>query len=105
MAAYLVTGGAGFIGSHVVHELVRRGEVVRVLDNLSTGRIANISDVSEQITLYEMDICNLGSISLLFQGAHYVIHLAALPSVARSIAGPLTANAVNIRNRFCLQRS
>jgi nucleoside-diphosphate-sugar epimerase len=53
MATYLVTGGAGFIGSHLVHELVRRGEVVCVLDNLSTGRMANIADVSEQITLYE----------------------------------------------------
>ena len=79
MALYLVTGGAGFIGSHVVHELVRRGEVVRVLDNLSTGRIANLADVSEQITLYEMDICDLGRISQHFADAHYVIHLAALP--------------------------
>jgi UDP-glucose 4-epimerase len=70
--------------------------VVRVLDNLSTGRIANIADVSEQIALCEMDICNLGSISPLFHGADYVIHLAALPSVARSVADPLTANAVNI---------
>ena len=96
MALYLVTGGAGFIGSHVVHELVRRGEVVRVLDNLSTGRIANLADVSEQITLYEMDICDLGRISQHFADAHYVIHLAALPSVARSIADPLSANAVNI---------
>ena len=96
MATYLVTGGAGFIGSHVVHELVRRGEVVRVLDNLSTGRIANIADVCRRITLYETDICDLGAISPLFAGVHYVIHLAALPSVARSIADPLTANAVNI---------
>jgi len=96
MALYLVTGGAGFIGSHVVHELVRRGEVVRVLDNLSTGRIVNIADVSDRITLYELDICDLGRISRLFADAHYVIHLAALPSVARSVADPLTANAVNI---------
>lgn len=96
MATYLVTGGAGFIGSHVVGELVRRGEVVRVLDNLSTGRITNIAGVSEQITLYEMDICNLGKISRLFERADYVIHLAALPSVARSVADPLTTNAVNI---------
>jgi UDP-glucose 4-epimerase len=96
MATYLVTGGAGFIGSHVVHELVRRGEVVRVLDNFSTGRMANLAGVSDQITLYEMDICDLGRISPLFVHADYVIHLAALPSVARSIADPLTANAVNI---------
>jgi UDP-glucose 4-epimerase len=96
MATYLVTGGAGFIGSHVVHELVRRGEVVRVLDNLSTGRIVNIADVSDRITLYETDICDLAKISRLFADTHYVIHLAALPSVARSIADPIATNAVNI---------
>jgi UDP-glucose 4-epimerase len=96
MALYLVTGGAGFIGSHVVHELVRRGEVVRVLDNLSTGRIANLAEVSNCITFYETDICDLGIISPHFADTHYVIHLAALPSVARSVADPLTSNAVNI---------
>lgn len=96
MATYLVTGGAGFIGSHIVHELVRRGETVRVLDNLSTGRIANLAQVSDRISFYEADICDLGKIRQLFADAHYVIHLAALPSVARSVADPLTANAVNI---------
>jgi UDP-glucose 4-epimerase len=96
MATYLVTGGAGFIGSHVVHELVRRGEVVRVLDNLTTGSMANLARISDQITFFEMDICELGRISPLFADAHYVIHLAALPSVARSIADPLTSNGVNI---------
>jgi len=96
MALYLVTGGAGFIGSHIVHELVRRGEVVRVLDNLSTGKIANLADISEEITFCEADICDLGIISPRFAGADYVIHLAALPSVARSVSDPLTSNAVNI---------
>jgi nucleoside-diphosphate-sugar epimerase len=52
MAVYLVTGGAGFIGPHVVYELVRRGEVVRVSDNLSTGRIGNLASISDQITFY-----------------------------------------------------
>ena len=96
MATYLVTGGAGFIGSHVVHELVRRGEVVRVLDNLATGRLANLDDVSARIDFCEVDICNLGMISPHFADTHYVIHLAALPSVVRSIEDPLTANAVNL---------
>jgi UDP-glucose 4-epimerase len=96
MATYLVTGGAGFIGSHVVHELVRRGEVVRVLDNLSTGRMVNLAHISEQIVFCEIDIRDLGGISRLFQHADYVIHLAAVPSVVRSIADPLMANAVNI---------
>ena len=96
MALYLVTGGAGFIGSHIVHELVGRGEAVRVLDNLSTGRIANLASVSDKITFHEMDICDLGGISPLFERADYVVHLAALSSVARSIADPLTTNAVNL---------
>jgi len=96
MATYLVTGGAGFIGSHVVHELFRRGEVVRVLDNLATGRLANLDDVSARIDFCEVDICNLGMISPHFADTHYVIHLAALPSVVRSIEDPLTANAVNL---------
>jgi len=96
MATYLVTGGAGFIGSHVVHELVRRGEATRVLDNLATGRLANLASVSDKITFREMDICDLGGISRLFERADYVVHLAALPSAVRSIEDPLSANAVNL---------
>jgi hypothetical protein len=56
---YLVTGGAGFIRTHVVHELVQRGDTVRVLDNISPGRIVNLASVSDRITLYEADICDL----------------------------------------------
>jgi len=96
MARYLVTGGAGFIGSHVVHELVRRGETVQVLDNLATGRIVNLAQVSDRIEFHEADIRDPGGISRCFADTHYVIHLAALPSVARSVADPLTANDVNI---------
>jgi UDP-glucose 4-epimerase len=96
MATYLVTGGAGFIGSHIVHELVRRGEVVHVLDNLSTGRMVNLAHISDQIVFCEIDIRDLGGISRLFERVDYVLHLAAVPSVARSIADPLMANAVNI---------
>ena len=96
MATYLVTGGAGFIGSHVVHELVRRGEAVRVLDNLATGKIANLAAGSGRIDFHEADIRDPGAISPHFAGADYVIHLAALPSVARSVDDPLTANEVNL---------
>lgn len=96
MGLYAVTGGAGFIGSHIVHELVRRGEAVRVIDNLATGRIANIAGISSHITFHEVDICNLGIITPLVAGAQYVIHLAAIPSVVRSIEDPLTANEVNL---------
>jgi UDP-glucose 4-epimerase len=96
MATYLVTGGAGFIGSHLVHELVARGQHVRVLDNFTTGRRENLSAVSDRITLYEADISELEEIRPLFPGADYVIHLAALPSVARSVADPVGTNAVNL---------
>ncbi len=96
MALYLVTGGSGFIGSHIVDELLRRGERVNVLDNLSTGRKENIAHVKEQIELWETDIRELEQIRPAFAGVDYVIHLAALPSVPRSVKDPLTSNAVNI---------
>ncbi len=96
MALYLITGGSGFIGSHMVDELLRRGEKVRVLDNLSTGRKENLAHVSSQIEFFELDIRDLDAIRPAFEGADYVIHLAALPSVPRSVADPVTANAINI---------
>jgi len=96
MATYLVTGGAGFIGSNVVDELVRRGETVRVLDNLSTGHIENLASVRQKIQWHEDDIRNLDRIRPDFKGVDYVVHLAAIPSVPRSVADPLTSNSVNI---------
>lgn len=96
MRSYLVTGGAGFIGSNIVGELVRRGETVRVLDNLSTGHIENLASVRQKVAWHEADIRDLGSIRVDFEGVDYVIHLAAIPSVPRSVADPLTANSVNI---------
>jgi len=96
MALYLVTGGAGFIGSHIVEALVRRGETVRVLDNFATGRRENLVTVRERVDLHEADIRNLDTIRPLFGGVNYVIHEAALPSVPRSIKDPVTTNAVNI---------
>ena len=96
MATFLVTGGAGFIGSHIVEELVRRGESVRVLDNLSTGREENLVSVQGRIAWYKSDIRDLEHIRPRFEGTDYVIHLAALSSVPSSIADPHTANAINI---------
>ena len=96
MATYLVTGGAGFVGSHIVHELVARGEAVRVLDDLSTGRLENLAPVRSRIEWIEADIRNPAEIGKHLRGVDYVIHEAALPSVARSIADPVSANAVNI---------
>lgn len=96
MSSYLVTGGAGFIGSNIAEELLRAGQTVRVLDNLSTGRAENLAAVLDRITFYELDICNLEQIRPCFAGIDYVLHLAALPSVPRSVADPLSANRVNI---------
>lgn len=96
MARYLVTGGAGFIGSNIVDELLKRGEEVRVLDNLSTGRAENLASVRDRISFAETNFCDLEKIRPLFEGVDYVLHLGALPSVPRSISDPVTSNAVNI---------
>jgi nucleoside-diphosphate-sugar epimerase len=96
LALYLVTGGAGFIGSHIVEELVRRGESVRVLDNLSTGHEKNLSSVRGQIDFRTADIRDLESIRPHFDGVDYVIHLAALASVAHSMKDPVETTLVNL---------
>ncbi|MGA2986132.1 MAG: SDR family oxidoreductase [Terriglobia bacterium] len=96
MALYLITGGAGFIGSHIVEELVQRGESVRVLDNLSTGHEENLATVRGEIDFRQADIRDLASIRPLFAGADYVIHLAALASVVRSMEDPVETTLVNL---------
>lgn len=96
MARYLVTGGSGFIGSSMVEELLRRGEQVAVLDNLSTGREINLAAVRDRIVFHKFDVRDLNQIRPAFEKIDYVIHLAALPSVPRSVADPITSNAVNL---------
>jgi UDP-glucose 4-epimerase len=93
---YLVTGGAGFIGSHIVEELLKRGKSVRVLDNFATGRRENLREFANDIELVEGDIRSLSTVYRAADGIDYVIHQAALPSVPRSIADPVTTNEVNI---------
>lgn len=93
--AFLVTGGAGFIGSHVVDRLVERGDRVRVLDNLSTGDIANLEPAMPHIDFIEGDLRNAGDVARACSGIDVVIHLAALGSVPRSIADPITTHDVN----------
>ena len=92
----LVTGGAGFIGSHIVRELRARGEHVRVLDNFSTGKRANLFEVARDVELIEGDIRDSDSCIKACKGIDNVYHLAALGSVPRSIADPLTTDDVNI---------
>lgn len=93
---YIVTGGAGFIGSNLVRRLVQEGHEVTVIDNLCTGRITNLSDLLSRIRFVEGDIRDLELLKAEFQGADVVFHQAALPSVQRSIADPLSSNAVNV---------
>ena len=97
MKTYLVTGGAGFIGSHLVEELVRRGERVRVLDNFLTGKRENIEPFLSAIELIEGDIRDYETCLRAVDGADYVLHQAALPSVPRSVEDPQTTDAINIQ--------
>ena len=96
MAAYLVTGGAGFIGSHLAETLVRRGEAVRVLDNLSTGKKENMAAFAGRVEFIEADIRDLDACRRSVRGVDHVLHQAALASVPGSIADPLSTNAVNV---------
>ncbi len=95
MAFYLVTGGAGFIGSHLAEELVRRGERVRVADNFVTGKRENLAHVPG-VELFEGDLADMSAARRAVQGVDYVLHQAAIPSVPRSVDDPVTSNRANI---------
>jgi nucleoside-diphosphate-sugar epimerase len=96
MNKYLVTGGAGFIGSHIAGELVRKGHAVRVIDNFSTGKRENISSFLDEIELVEADIREFKACRKVVEGMDFVLHQAALTSVPFSIEDPLLTNEVNI---------
>lgn len=93
---YLVTGGAGFIGSNTVDELVRRGHDVVVLDDLSTGKIANLVQVKSKIKFMQESIVNLDALREACRGVDCVIHLAAQTSVPRSVKDPIETNLINV---------
>jgi len=95
MAHYLVTGGAGFIGSHLTEELVRRGHRVRVADNLSTGKRSNLDHV-QGVEFLEGDLADLDFAHRAVAGCEYVLHQAAIPSVPRSVKDPITSNRANV---------
>jgi len=102
MSVYLVTGGAGFIGSNIVEELVRRGERVRVLDNFSTGKRENVAPFLGDIELIEGDLRHLDTVRQAVEGVDYVLHQGAIPSVPRSIDNPLDTNEANVRGTLNL---
>lgn len=93
---FLVTGGAGFIGSNLVEALLERGHRVRVLDNFSTGKRENLSPFQNQIDLIEGDIRSYHLVQQAVEGVEVILHEAALPSVPRSINDPITTNEVNV---------
>jgi len=96
MSVILVTGGAGFIGSHIVERLLALGHEVRVLDNFSTGRRENLSSFEDDIDVREEDIRDVSGVERAVKGVEVVFHEAALASVPRSVADPVSSNEVNV---------
>lgn len=99
---YLVTGGAGFIGSNIARKLLEKGESVRIIDNFSTGRRSNLIDLNDHVELIDGDIRDYWTVVRAVKGIDYILHQAALPSVPRSIENPLTSNEVNVNGTLNL---
>ncbi len=93
---WVITGGAGFIGSHLARELVHIGQRVRVLDNFSYGSRAHLADIADQIDLVEGDTRDWHAVQQALEGADFVLHHAALVSVAESVENPLATEEVNV---------
>jgi UDP-glucose 4-epimerase len=104
MAHYLVTGGAGFIGSNLAHALVERGEKVRILDNFATGRQENIAELVEthKVELLTGSIVDAAVCARATEGVDYVLHQAAIPSVPRSVEDPIGTTEANINGTVVL---
>jgi nucleoside-diphosphate-sugar epimerase len=98
MASFLVTGGAGFIGSHLVEELLRRGHVVRIADDLSTGKTANLPPSGAEFL--QGDLADMATATAAVAGMDYVLHQAAIPSVPRSIEDPVRSHRANVDATF-----
>lgn len=93
---YVVTGGAGFIGSHIAERLLADGHRVHIVDNFSTGKRLNLAHLTGDLHVFDVDITDRAALDPAFDGADYVFHEAALPSVPRSIDNPLETNQVNV---------
>ncbi len=92
---YVVTGGAGFIGSHLAEHLLKMGHRVRIVDNFSTGKRANVALLTGDLEVHEVSVTDRAALTPVFAGADYVFHEAALASVPRSVADPLSTHEAN----------
>lgn len=92
---YIVTGGAGFIGSHIAEQLLRDGQRVRIIDNFATGKHINLAHLNGDLRVHEVSITDRDALAPIFAGADYVFHQAALASVPRSVADPLSTHEAN----------
>ena len=105
MTRYLVTGGAGFIGSHIAEALVKRGDSVRILDNFSTGFRDNFEDFSDTIEVFDADVTDAKTVAEAVDGVDCVFHQAALASVPRSVEHPLATNAACVTGTLTVSDS
>ncbi|OHB82899.1 MAG: Vi polysaccharide biosynthesis protein VipB/TviC [Planctomycetes bacterium RBG_16_64_12] len=102
MRTFLVTGGAGFIGSHIAEALVERGDKVRVLDNLSTGYLSNLEGIRDRVEFVEGDLVDAPLVAKVVKGVDCIFHEAALASVPRSVEAPLDTNAACVTGTLTL---
>ena len=93
---YLITGAAGFIGSHIVRRLLEQGKIVRVVDNLSTGKKERLQEFGNAIEFLQTDLAEPAACDQAVEGTHYILHQAAVPSVQRSIRDPIGTNRANV---------
>lgn len=100
MAKFLITGAAGFIGSHLAHALAERGDEVRALDNFATGQRKNLAEILDSIELVETDLRDADGVRAACEGMDYVLHQGALPSVPRSVKEPRPSHETNIDGTF-----
>ena len=96
MACFLVTGGCGFIGSHIAEHLTAQGEQVRILDDLSTGKESNLAGFADRVEFVRGSLLDPGTVEAAVDGVDYILHQAAIPSVQRSVDDPVRSNAANV---------